>query len=186
MAFTSTGGRIVPVTPSNTNYITGLDWVIENNPTQTPSALNLSTETFTLASSGLANGDVIVFDSVGTVTGISINTQYYIIGVSGNDFQISLTYGGSAVAMAGATTTLPTFRKTLDIQTVRKPGYITVQVSGNVAILPLEHFDTDSATETDMGAQVVYIAAGAPFPTKVKKVFLTGTTATGIKCITDN
>ncbi len=90
----STANRVIPVAASDTNYITGLDWVVENTAQQAITSADLGTETFTLASSGLANGDVIVFDSVGTVTGILINTQYYIIGVSGNNFQVSLTYGG--------------------------------------------------------------------------------------------
>lgn len=176
----STSKRVIAVTPSDTNYITGLAWLpvypsgSGGLTVQTPTSATLASDLFTLASSGLANGDIIVFDSVGTITGISINTQYFIVGVSGNDFQISLTYGGSAVDLTGATTTMPTFRKVQTINTVRKTGFINVTTSGTYRILPVDHFDTNTTTVASMGAQDVYIAAGVPFPVEVKKVFATG------------
>ena len=186
MSLLSTASRVASVTPSDTDYITALVWSDVDGGQQQITAANLSTETFTLASSGLANGNIIVFDSVGTVTGISINTQYFVIGVSGNDFQVSLTYGGSAVALAGATTTLPTFRQISVVSTQRVVGYICATGAGNVALLPVDHFDTNTATEADMGAQIVVFAAGEIKPITVKKVFSTGTTATGIKVLFNN
>lgn len=183
----STAGRVVSVTPSDTNYLTAIEWVQENNTQQTATAADLSANTLTLASSGLANGDIIVFDSVGTITGISINVGYYIVGVSGNTFQVALTYGGSAIDLGGATTTLPSWRKTYDFQSaVRKVGFISVTTSGAYVVLPEDHFDTDSATVTPMGAQSIYIAAGIPYPVRVKKVFSTGSVSTsGIVLLTD-
>lgn len=180
----STSKRVIAVTPSDTNYITGLAWLpvypsgSGGLTVQTPTSATLASDLFTLASSGLANGDIIVFDSVGTITGISINTQYYIVGVSGNDFQISLTYGGTAVDLTGATTTMPTFRKVQTINTVRKTGFINVTTSGTYRILPVDHFDTNTTTVASMGAQDVYIVAGVPFPVEVKKVFATGSVST--------
>lgn len=184
----STASRIVAVTPSDTNYLTALTWVQENNAAQTATAASLAGNTLTLAGSGLANGDILVFDSLGTITGtgLAINTELYVVGVSGNNFQVSLTYGGSAIDLGGATTTLPSWRKTKDLQTVRKTGFISVQTSGSYKILPAAHFDTDSTTSADMFAQDVYIAAGVPFPVEVKKVFNTGAASTsGIELLTD-
>jgi hypothetical protein len=183
----STSKRVIAVTPSDTSYITDVSWLI-NYPTgsggitvQTPTSATLASDLFTLASSGLANGDIIVFDSVGTITGISINTQYYIVNVNGNDFKVSLTYGGTAVDLAGATTTMPTFRKVQTVSTVRKTGFINVTTSGTYRVLPVDHFDTNTTSVASMGAQDVYIAAGVPFPVEIKKVFDTGTTnKTGI------
>jgi hypothetical protein len=53
----------------------------------------------THASHGLSNGTVVVFQSITTTTGASINVRYYVIGATTNTFQVSTTYGGSAVAL---------------------------------------------------------------------------------------
>jgi hypothetical protein len=188
----STSKRVIAVTPSDTDYLTGIAWLI-NYPTgsagitvQTPTSATLASDLFTLASSGLANGDIIVFNSVGSITGISINTQYYIVNVNGNDFKVSLTYGGTAVDLGGATTTMPTFQKEFTFSTVRKTGFINVTTSGTYRVLPVDHFDTNTTTIASMGAQDVYIAAGVPFPVEVKKVFSTGSsTSTGITLLSE-
>ncbi len=51
------------------------------------------------------NGARIIFTS-GTVNGFSLNTTYYIIASSGQDFQISLTRGGSAIVIGADLTAL--------------------------------------------------------------------------------
>src|SRR3990172_3925347 len=81
-----------------------------------PSPVNVTSmsagaDTFTLASHGLANGDKVRFNSVGAAGGIAVNTTYYVVGVSGNDFQVSATYGGSAVNLTYTSGTLPNFLK---------------------------------------------------------------------------
>lgn len=184
---TSTSGRVVAVTPSDTNYITAIGWVADYGSEQTATAASLAGDTLTLASSGLANGDIITFTSVGTITGISVNIPYYIVGVSGNDFQVSLTYGGTAANLAGATTTLPSWRKQQDFQSaVKKVGFLSVTTSGTYRVLPEDHFDTNTTTVAPLGAQDVYIAAGVPFPVRVKKVFSTGSaSSSGIVLLTD-
>ena len=185
----STAGRVVAVTPSDTNYITGIEFVVENNPIQTATAADLSANTLTLASSGLANGDIIQLTDLGTITGTGfvINSPLFVVGVSGNTFQVSLTYGGSAIDLGGATTTLPSWRKTYDFQSaVRKVGFLSVTTSGTYRILPEDHFDTDTTTIAPMGAQDVYIAAGVPYPVRVKNVLSTGSaSASGIVLLTD-
>lgn len=186
MSILSTASRVAIVTPSDTNYLSKLEWDEVNlAPLQITSA-NLSTDTFTLAGSGLANGDIIVFNSVGTITGISINVPYYVIGVSGNNFQISVTYNGSAVDLTGATTTMPIFRETATFRNARAIGYIYAGTAGNINLLPADHFDTDSPTEAAMGAQIIAFAAGEIKPIVVKKVFATSTTATNIKLLFNN
>jgi surface protein len=50
---------------------------------------------------GYQNGDVVTFWSVATTTGVDVGQQYYVINASANTFQISLTPGGSAVALTG-------------------------------------------------------------------------------------
>ena len=50
-------------------------------------------------SHGLSNGYVVVFQTIVTTTGISANVRYYVIGATTNTFQVSATYGGSAVTL---------------------------------------------------------------------------------------
>jgi len=45
------------------------------------------------------NGDAVIFSSVVTTTGITAYTRYFVVGAAANTFQISTTYGGSAVAL---------------------------------------------------------------------------------------
>lgn len=49
---------------------------------------------------GLSNGTVVVFQTITTTTGLSTFTEYYVIGATTNTFQVSATYGGSAVTIA--------------------------------------------------------------------------------------
>jgi hypothetical protein len=55
------------------------------------------TDTFTLNGHGLENGNVVTFEGSSLPTGISTGTFYYIISASANTFQISTTFGGSAL-----------------------------------------------------------------------------------------
>jgi hypothetical protein len=68
------------------------------------------TDLFTKEGHGLIDGDKIVLSSIVTTTGINAYTVYYVIGVSGNDFQVSLTSGGAAVTLGDGDGTC-SFRK---------------------------------------------------------------------------
>jgi hypothetical protein len=48
---------------------------------------------------GLSNGSVVVFQTIVTTTGISVNVRYYVISSTTNTFQVSATYGGSAAVL---------------------------------------------------------------------------------------
>jgi len=61
--------------------------------------ITASDNKFTLASHGYTDNDTIVFSSITSTTGFSVNTTYHIVGVSGNDFQISTSQGGGAVTL---------------------------------------------------------------------------------------
>lgn len=65
--------------------------------------LNISTDIFTLAGHGLANGDKLLLNMNGGTapTGLTDYAVYYVVGVSGNNFQLSATLGGAAVNMSG-------------------------------------------------------------------------------------
>ncbi len=187
MSTYSIANRSVAVTASDTNYITGIGWNTENGAEQTPTSATIASDLFTLAGSGLANGDIITITSLGTITGtgLAVNANVYVVGVSGNNFQIALSYGGSAVDLGGANTTPISFRKIGDFQSsLRLVGCISVTTSGTYRVLPAWSQDTNTTTVADFGAQDVYIVAGVPYPMLVKKVFSTGSASTsGIVCV---
>jgi hypothetical protein len=59
-------------------------------------------DVFTAFGTGLANGDRVVLQAVDDSTlptGVSADTIYFVVGVSGNTFQLSTTSGGSAIAL---------------------------------------------------------------------------------------
>jgi hypothetical protein len=55
-----------------------------------------ATDLLTKAGHGLVNGDLVVLRSLTGGAGLVVEYPYYIVGVSGNDFQLSLLSGGSA------------------------------------------------------------------------------------------
>jgi len=61
--------------------------------------INTTTDVFTVLGRTYTNGDKVrLSNSGGTLpAGLSANTDYYVIAVSGNTFQLSLTSGGAAV-----------------------------------------------------------------------------------------
>lgn len=48
---------------------------------------------------GLSNGAIVVFQTIVTTTGITAFVRYYVISATTNTFQVSATYGGSAVTL---------------------------------------------------------------------------------------
>jgi len=149
-------------------------------------SVTIASDIITKASNGLANGDVIQFTSLGTVTGISLATDYYIVGVSGNDFSVAVSLGGSVINLTGANTTPPTYQKTYDITTSPVTGAIYVGGAGNVIALPATHPDTNVTTVQNLGAQKFVCVAGQIIPGNFKKVFSTGTTATEMVLLFDD
>ena len=69
-----------------------------------PAIASLSTATFTTTPPhGLNAGMVVVFNNIGSMTGVSINTYYYVIltGLTTTAFQISATPNGAAITPGG-------------------------------------------------------------------------------------
>ena len=56
-------------------------------------------DTVGLNAHGLRNGDKVAFSVITTTTGITQNTEYFVVNASTNDFQLSLTKGGSSIAL---------------------------------------------------------------------------------------
>src|SRR5574337_1200025 len=72
------------------------------------SSISASSSSVTFTDSGdvvnwtahpLRNGDSVIFTSITSTTGISANTRYFVVGTTTNTFQISTSYGGSALAL---------------------------------------------------------------------------------------
>ena len=58
---------------------------------------------FTLNNGSLINGMAIALTSTGTLpTGLTIGTVYYVVNASGSTFQLSATFGGSAINTSGS------------------------------------------------------------------------------------
>jgi len=58
-----------------------------------------SSDNFTKAGHGLVNGDKVIVTDLVTTTGLNAYTVYYVIGMSGDSFQLSLTLGGAAIVL---------------------------------------------------------------------------------------
>jgi len=89
---------------------------------------------FTKVGHGLTDGMRIVLNTIATTTGVNAYTVYYVVGVSGNNFQVSLTSGGSAVTLGGGNGTCnfhPITNPTLLTETVVSKAAVT---SDNICI----------------------------------------------------
>jgi hypothetical protein len=74
-----------------------------SNTTGNTFSFSVSGSTFTATGHNFVNGNIVQFYTTGTLpTGISAATDYYVINVSGSTFQVSTTYGGSAVTLSSS------------------------------------------------------------------------------------
>lgn len=63
---------------------------------------NAGTDTLNYTGHGLANNDVVLVSTTGTVFGgLTANTRYWVKGVAGADFQLANSRGGAAVDITG-------------------------------------------------------------------------------------
>lgn len=74
---------------------------VYKNPTLATAAVTFTDpgDIVTLVAHGYVNGDLVSFATIVATTGISINTNYYVVGAAANTFQVSLTSGGPAIAL---------------------------------------------------------------------------------------
>ena len=86
-----TGARSLQSIP---NFVTSLDAPVTASVTFIDAG-----DLVTLSNHGFRNGDSVIFTAITTTTGITIDTLYYIINTTTDTFQVSTTYGGSAVAL---------------------------------------------------------------------------------------
>ena len=70
--------------------------------------VDLTNDKFVVAGHGLANTDKVIYHNGGgtSITGITSGTMYFVVGVSGNDFQLAATSGGAAINISGTQASL--------------------------------------------------------------------------------
>lgn len=172
--------KAVAVTKSDTAYITDQvrTSVSDANIVTTSFASNVITK----VAHGYSEGDIINCSNPGT-SSLVATTLYYVKYLSSSTFSVAATLGGAAVSMGATTTTPPTFNRlsTLD-PAKRVNGSLFCGGAGDVIVLPEGHLDTDDPTVCNAGAQKFTLAAGQILPGHFKKLFNTGTTATGVVC----
>jgi hypothetical protein len=71
-----------------------------------------ATDLLTKSGHGLSNGNLVVLASLSGGTGLVVTRPYYVVGVSGNDFQLSHTSGGSAVDFTSDITSVSVIKLT--------------------------------------------------------------------------
>jgi hypothetical protein len=76
---------------------------VSTKATYTSASLSAATTVITETTTPRANGDKIVFTSVGASTGIFPGRVYYVVSKNTNDFGVSATLGGSAITVGTAT-----------------------------------------------------------------------------------
>jgi hypothetical protein len=69
--------------------------------------VDVSTDKITSNAHGLANGTILRFTSIGTVTGLTANTvNYYVVNATTNDFQVATSLAGAAIDLTGTNDTV--------------------------------------------------------------------------------
>lgn len=71
--------------------------LLSKNLTLTGVTGTAATDLLTKASHGLSNGDLVTLAGLTGGAGLLNATPYFVVGVSGNDFQLSHTSGGAAI-----------------------------------------------------------------------------------------
>ena len=71
--------------------------------TSTITDLSAATDTVTETSTGLSNGDKIIFTDVGASTTLQVGRIYYVVNKSTNAFKVATTSGGLAITIGSAT-----------------------------------------------------------------------------------
>lgn len=116
-----------------------------------------ATDLLTKASHGLSNGDLVVIPS-GTLSGGSglyEEKAYFVVGVSGNDFQLARTSGGTAVDFTTAVTST-SIQKLTEISG-GSPAYARKAVAFNAAALGTMDDSSTAAFDIPAAATVNYM-----------------------------
>lgn len=100
--------------------------------TSVVTSLNTGANTFTCSpNASLENGMAVKFSSVGSITGISTNTPYWVGSASGTNFQLYTDWSQTSLAVLGGTSAgSPTFTPYL----MSQPKYFTRSLSNDYMV----------------------------------------------------
>lgn len=120
---------------------------------------NATTNLLTKSSHGLSNGNVVVLTLLGAGegTGLYNNVPYFVVGVSGDDFQLAETAGGSAIDFTTAIVSI-TVTKYVELSG-GSPAYARLDIAWNSAAIGSMDDSTDGAV-FDVPAAAVVDAVG--------------------------
>jgi hypothetical protein len=127
-------------------YVTGTGTGITTGRTVVS---DVSADTLTLTAHGLANNTPVSFSSLGTTTGVSLWTIYYVVSATANTFQVALTVGGAAINLTG----------TGGNMTLRYPSFVTA-VNTNVDVTidtPIASTGTQTLTFRNLDASTAML-----------------------------
>jgi hypothetical protein len=115
-----------------------------------------ATDLLTKAGHGLANGDLVVLRSLTGGAGLANEIPYYIVGVSGNDFQLSALSGGAALDFTTAITSVSVVKLT-EISG-GSPAYARKSIAWSAAALGVLDDSTNGAVfDVPAAATVNYV-----------------------------
>jgi hypothetical protein len=109
-----------------------------------------STDILTKVGHGLVNGNLVVLRSLTGGTGLFTEIPYYVVGVSGNDFQLSRVSGGPAIDFTTNITTTEVVR--LVEVSGGAPAYARAAIAFNAA--------SDASMDDSTNGAVVDVPAG--------------------------
>ena len=111
-----------------------------SNTTGNTFSFSVSGSTFTATGHNFVNGNIVQFYTTGTLpTGISAATDYYVINVSGSTFQVSATYGGSAVTLSSSGSGTLQVRNLVVVTGIVGANYVFT-VTSSVLTAPYHNF----------------------------------------------
>ena len=82
-----------------TGELPEVNYPAQLNPLGTAVSFTDSGDLVTLLNHGFANGDIITFEYISGTTGISIDTNYYVVNRTTNNFKLATSLGGSAIPL---------------------------------------------------------------------------------------
>ena len=110
------------------------------------------TDLWTLAAHGLLNGDIVDLTTSGTLpTGYTVNTVYFVINKTANDFQLSITRGGAVVDGTTNGTGTQTIHNKFQLPDVRGLALIALDNLGGAAANKITSASVNGANSTVLG-----------------------------------
>ena len=117
----------------------------------TPTFVN-ATDLWTLAAHGLLNGDIVDLTTSATLpTGYTINTVYFVVNKTANDFQLSLTRGGAVVDGTTNGTGTQTVHNKFQLPDMRGMALVALDNLGGSAASRITSASVNGANSTVLG-----------------------------------